>query len=773
MGIKTIKMMMSNILLFSLVLLFYSPILSSQTWITVDPHYPMGSPPVINILDSGTDDYTIYQVKIPGFWCEVIYEGGQVFQKIWVPAYGTMMEVGKPELPVVRGLLGYPPTKNSSSIQILSSDWTHFDNYLIYPHQPSIAIDSPNLPFEIDIGFYNQDVWYPSEYAYLSDEGKLRDVIVVNNNIQLFQYNQLLRSLMVAKEMKIRVNYSISNKENRWYFDSRDAGGIISHPDFIRLYDSLIWNSQQVHAIPHRIATDYLIITGDKYYDALTPLVQLLADRGYLVDRVNMSEIYTGINAYDGAYYVYDYIKLRYQLSDIAFVLLVGDVPDDWGCDAYDYNTQVPFPYWAPGWDDEEEPIYFRPSDVFYACLDNPLPPKSSVPFDWQVWWDTYDIYPDVYVGRLTADNIYQVEVQVNKIDTYERNLSVVNEYSQKPWYDTMLFVGCFSSYWNYIGYKENIKDDEYDLELPDVKTCWGDKANISNDTVMSIINDGCNIVNYFGEGYYHYWVNWTKTVDKWGYTSFMRSPHITGLENNNYVVVFNVGCSMGCIDTWNGDSICDYWMRLPSPLDGDPYHGAVATTGSTRKNWFTECYYYDRALFQTMFGVPGDGIVPDEPLNMIGALHYSALVRATVTEGGQKLPNTDILSNIFTFILLGEPSMEIRNHWTEIPGKSIVKPNNLLEEKPLEITFYPNPSSGTFTMEYKGNMKEIREINIYDISGRLIKSIDIPATDIEKSNISYNVSEGKIDIDISGIKDGLYLINFGNKVYKKILIVK
>jgi len=122
---------------------------------------------------------------------------------------------------------------------------------------------------------------------------------------------------------------------------------------------------------------------------------------------------------------------------------------------------------------------------------------------------------------------------------------------------------------------------------------------------------------------------------------------------------------------------------------------------------------------------------------------------------------------------LEGEPLMRIRNHWTENPGKSIVKTNNLLEEKPLEITFYHNPSSGIFTMEYKGNMAEINNINIYDISGRLIKSIDMPVNDTKNTNISDNLSEGKIDIDISGIKDGLYLINVGDKIYKKILIIK
>jgi len=72
-----------------------------------------------------------------------------------------------------------------------------------------------------------------------------------------------------------------------------------------------------------------------------------------------------------------------------------------------------------------------------------------------------------------------------------------------------------------------------------------------------------------------------------------------------------------------------------------------------------------------------------------------------------------------------------------------------------------------------KSFLLESSNISIYDISGRLIKSIDVPVSDTLNANINDNISIGKIDIDISGIKDGLYLVNVGDKVYKKILIIK
>ena len=63
--------------------------------------------------------------------------------------------------------------------------------------------------------------------------------------------------------------------------------------------------------------------------------------------------------------------------------------------------------------------------------------------------------------------------------------------------------------------------------------------------------------------------------------------------------------------------------------------------------------------------------------------------------------------------------------------------------------------------------------ISIYDIPGRLVKDIDIPQSDTESVNINDNTSVREILLDISDIKDGLYIIGVSDKVYKKLLILR
>jgi len=688
-----VKYFRGTIFYLSICLVFSSPVFSIPTWIIIDSSYPEGSPPLIHIEDY-TNDYTIYTVKIPGFYCENVFEGGQVFQKIWVPAYGTKMEVGKPELPVVRGLMGYPPMKDSSTIQVLDSEWVDFENYLMYPHQLSRPLEEQQPLFECDQSFYNQDIWYPGDYVCLSDEGKFRDVIVVNNQIQSFQYNPLYRHLRVASNMEIRVDYGLSVKENKKFFNNMVVSGIESHPDFLPLYNSLIWNSNQLNLSPLQSEVDYLIITGNSYYDELAPLVKLLTDRGYSVDRVKMSELPEGTSALS----VYHYIKYRYEQSNIAYVLLVGDVQDNWGQEKFNPDTMVPTPYWI-FCNDTDAGIgkpYFSPSDLCYACLDNYDPPIMSIPPSqrWRFWWEGFDMYPDIYVGRLTADNIEQVNVQVSKINTYERHLDNVNNPDSSPWYDTMLFIAHNGLQDNdeFRIEKEQVWNGSYDISFKDnVKFLYGriDDDNNDNDAVISVINQGCNIVNYFGHGYPSKWLEWAVHADNWGLKSFLGNPHIINLQNEHYLVAFNIGCSMACID-WHhgyeptGDTLCDYWMILPSS-QSPPYHGAVATIGATRTTFGDVNFVYDRAIFQTMFGLPGDGDSYVKPFNKLGGVTYGAITRSFIILNDQNswLPN--ILSKLYIYILLGEPSMEIRNYWTENGGGRIgitltsftAKPNN------------------------------------------------------------------------------------------------
>jgi hypothetical protein len=787
------KIIETNVGFVCLVVCLILPAISFSfpTWVPVDPNGTPGDPPHITILEHD-ESHTMYKVEIPGFWCEDVYEGGQTFQKIWVPVYGTKMEIGKPELPVVRGLMGYPEGKETSNITVVSTIPVDFYNYLIHPHQPSYLLEGPKPPFQWNQIFYNQDVWYPGDGAVLSNEGVLRDIMVVNNNVQSFQYNPYYRHLRVSKEMVINIEYSFSGKGK---FGRKDGGSSGASPDFIPLYRSCVWNYDYLNKTMEMPEYDYLIITANGYYDFMEELKSYIEAFGHHVIIAKLDQITNGNTALG----IYHYINDVYDIYHINYVLLAGDVPDTWGTQTFNPLYMVPTPYWlfANNYDGQE-PTLYAPSDVCYACLDNADPPLGMPPL-MDGWWKLSDWYPDVYVGRLTADNVYEMNTQINKIINYEMGygksstkLDSTPKIDSTPWYDTMVFIAHKTvepPYYDYdfkadkIGIEDN---NNYDIPITStIHECWGDNLNMTNDIVMDYIEEGCNIVNYWGHGGTMSWDTWAEKEDTYqdpnnpghGYTSFYGNIHVKDLSNEHYVVAFNIGCSMACIDTWrnNGETLCDYWMRIPD--EPNKYNGAVATNGATRRGTTYGGPIFDAALFQVMYGIKGDGLVPfqQEPVNLLGLVHYGAITLAFNNITDPNYPDTILMAlrEIYIHILLGEPSMRIRNKYTEEKILSMNKPEKLIKEQAPEVTIYPNPSSGTFTLKYKGNPSELSNIKIYDISGRLIKKIDIPKGDKETFNIHDNTSVREILLDVSDISDGLYIIGVSDKVYKKLLLLR
>ncbi len=93
----------------------------------------------------------------------------------------------------------------------------------------------------------------------------------------------------------------------------------------------------------------------------------------------------------------------------------------------------------------------------------------------------------------------------------------------------------------------------------------------------------------------------------------------------------------------------------------------------------------------------------------------------------------------------------------TYIPGFYLVKPSILSIEENSLTTFnlYPNPS--TNYVEISSPETPISEIQVYDLSGKLVISN------------KYN-SEANINLNISSISNGIYLLKINNQVTKKLI---
>lgn len=69
-----------------------------------------------------------------------------------------------------------------------------------------------------------------------------------------------------------------------------------------------------------------------------------------------------------------------------------------------------------------------------------------------------------------------------------------------------------------------------------------------------------------------------------------------------------------------------------------------------------------------------------------------------------------------------------------------------------LKVCVYPNPSMTKINIEFDKSKSEVRTINFYNNTGRIVEEIIIP------------INENKITIDIDNFPDGIYLFSLINK---------
>ena len=70
-----------------------------------------------------------------------------------------------------------------------------------------------------------------------------------------------------------------------------------------------------------------------------------------------------------------------------------------------------------------------------------------------------------------------------------------------------------------------------------------------------------------------------------------------------------------------------------------------------------------------------------------------------------------------------------------------------------------PNPAKTLVKVKANISMEEVEKLHLYDISGRLIKTISVRPQDI---------SRGVLSVDVIGVQDGLYIMQMWSKQQQK-----
>jgi len=356
------------------------------------------------------------------------------------------------------------------------------------------------------------------------------------------------------------------------------------------------------------VAPSMLVICYDDpaFLAAMQPLVDWKNQMGVPCEMVTTTDAGGTAAAIDA------YITQYYNDHGVTYVLLVGDA------------AQVPTLTAAGG-----------SSDPSYATV-------------------TADMYPDLFVGRFSAEAASQVETQVLRTIEYEKRPQIGAD-----WYHKGMGVasdqgpGDDGEYdYEHVGY---IRDDLLGFTYTEVDEIYDPTATAA--MVTAGLNEGRSIINYCGHG----------STTSWGTTGFSNTD-VNALTNDNMLpFIFSVACVNGQFAGYT--CFGEAWLRATN--GGEPTGAIGAYMSSINQSWDPPMDAEDE-MDDLLVGTSAQGV-----RRTFGGLCYNGCGHMMDEYG------TNGEDMFLTWHIFGDPSLRVR---TDTP--SAITVNHLPVIYPSMTTF-------------------------------------------------------------------------------------
>ena len=378
---------------------------------------------------------------------------------------------------------------------------------------------------------------------------------------------------------------------------------------------------------------DYIVITPEIFISQANTLSAYRAGKGLRTAVVKLQDIYDefgyGIRDVD---HIRDFLAYTYhhwQAPAPAFVLLLGD------------GNQDPKKY------DSTSLVNLMPS---YLAAADPWDVETAADNRY-VTIVGEDTMPDMMLGRLTAEDVAEANILINKIIAYESTAS-------ETWKQQILFAADDSdSGGNFSQISDNIIDcclpERFQTERVFFKVTHATVSSMRG-ALVSAINQGALIVNYIGHA----------SSVSWGDEGLFRKTELNSLTNGNRLAIV---LSMTCLDGRYQDHKPGVSRRsLAESLTGTFGKGAIASWSPTGMGVAAGHDYLNRGFFEAVL---------DNGAATLGEGTAAGKLRLWLAGS-----NLDLID---TYLLFGDPAMVI-NHSPVAYDQNAATPEDTVAEIPL-----------------------------------------------------------------------------------------
>ena len=547
------------------------------------------------------------EYTLEGFELSPVEINGETYHAVKVGEEGRLLEAGMPELPhIARSVI--IPDDARMEVLLISATYQEFTNIDVIPSKGNLlrTIDPETVPYEFG-DVYAGDAYFPQSIVSSRTPYILRDYRGLTVLVSPVQYNPATHTLRVYDHVVVQVvpvGPGVTNVINRAEPPTTVPAA------FAQLYADHFINTGVRYA-PIDEVGELLIIAYDGFAANMQPLVDWKNEMGIKTTLVAKSEVGSTYQQFQ------TYIQNYYDdpETDLTFVLLVGDA------------AQIPSPSNGGA-----------PADPVYALVAGS------------------DSYPDIFIGRLSAENSDQVDLQVQKFIEYEQTPQ-----AGAHWYHRGVGIGSGEGAgigddgeadWEHI---ENIRTDLLNFTYTGVDSLYAHSPWQATATmVANAVNEGRTIINYCGHG----------SMTAWSTTGFSNT-HVNALVNDNKLPwIVSVACVNGKFNT--GTCFAEAWLRAAH--NGEPT-GAIGMYASTvNMSWAPPMAAQDETV----------DLLVAEAKRTFGALCYSGSCQMMDEYG------TGGISEFKNWHIFGDPSMRV---FSDTPVELTVEHEDSIDPEALTFT--------------------------------------------------------------------------------------
>ncbi len=506
--------------------------------------------PQLSVQQDTTTITITYDIPPP--LIEPVQLEGHTYSQLTIPNEPVQTHAGIPELPTIVRSLILPETA-TVDVTIVKSKWVTYSDVapLLNRQHNSYNLSQENTLQSSD--FFSIDaLCYPQQIVTLGDCYHLRDFTGRTLSLTPLQYNPSQKQLRWYTEITLKIT---STEPLYHAYDAWTMQPSVIDPSFDLLYHRHFLNYPQTYSTLETTnglieeEGNMLIIVHDAYWQAMRPLLEWKNQKGIPTEMINTSDI-----PEEGSrqlYHIKNYLTTYYNTKGLTYVLLVGDY-EHIECNVY----MITGPLFEEG-----------VADPWYADIIGD------------------DGYPDIYIGRFSAQSVEDVETQVQRTIDYEKNPE-----PGASWYHHAMGMGA-NVLTDHSGGSElpfeHIRDIRSDLQAytyTHVDEFYDgsqggddDPGDPTRAMVSDAINAGRGIINYYGYGWdFRPPTTWSVS----GFTDY----DINQLENTNKLpVIWAGGEGNAKFDYFYGECFAETWLRATH--NGKPA-GAAAVFMPSVSQW-------------------------------------------------------------------------------------------------------------------------------------------------------------------------------------------